>query len=192
MEPSEDLTLLAYEADQLRQQGRLREAFHIALEGIRAGVCESELFYVASRIALELGNAQKAWQLVNRLLAIDPGHINGWILFGRIHAARDDSVRVGYAKERSRELFSALYEHDLVCGNDDPEYPARPKTAKISDHDTYFNTLTFADLCVKQGHLTKALEIYRDLLEQDPANQDLRRTVEELTRKLSASDQAKN
>lgn len=52
-------------------------------------------------------------------------------------------------------------------------------------NDPQFCTATLARLYAKQGHLRKAVEIYRNLLQREPNGAELAAELEEIEEKLS-------
>lgn len=48
-----------------------------------------------------------------------------------------------------------------------------------------FYTESMAQLCARQGHLEKSAEIYRHLLEKEPAREDLKQALEDIEARLS-------
>jgi tetratricopeptide (TPR) repeat protein len=181
--------LSPFEIDQLSKSGSVREALNLALKEIRAGSRESDLFYLAARLAFEIEDLGKSEQLVKHLLALDPEHLSGWVLFGRIHRMRGDLARSNYAFQRAQELFPALSEYDLL---DDLKAQEMPRTGLSSGMATIsreiFETETYADICVKQGYFNKALKIYTDLREKFPDNAGIQRKIEETKKKMGRND----
>lgn len=190
MEIDDKPTSIAYEIDQIGRNGRLREALDQALQAIRHGLYENDLFFVAADIAFQLGDLDKAAQLIDRLLARDPEHINGWILFGQIHGQRKDIARADYGRLQAESLFPGLREIDINYDTIEEQTPANSETEqrRSSNQRIDFDTMTFAEICAKQGYHNKALKIYYDLLEKDPQNEDLKKRIEELNKRLNKND----
>ena len=181
---------ITYDIDQIGKNGKLQEALDRALQAIRQGLYEDDLFFVAAHMAYQLGDLDKAAQLTDRLLARDPEHINGWILFGQIHGHREDIARANYGRLQAESLFPGLKEIDFV-GNAVEEQDTAfngTKQKPLSGQQIDFETMTFAEICAEQGYYNKALKIYYDLLEKDPGNEDLERRIEELKKRLNKDD----
>ncbi len=177
--------LSPFDIDQLAKAGDRLDALNFALHEIREGAHDTQLFYTAASIAYELGDHQKSEQLVKLLLAADPEHINGWLLFGRIERRKGDMARAQYARNRAEEIFPALTEFNLLDGLKEPVEPVEPAAGNgvIS-----FETRTFADICIKQGYYNKALKIYNDLKGKHPEDLEISQKIEEIKRKMGKND----
>lgn len=190
MENNEKKASTAYDVDQIAKNGMLQEALDQALQAIRQGLHEDDLYMVAAGLAFQLGDLDKAAQLIDRLLASDPEHINGWILFGQIHRQKQDITRADYGRLQAESLFPGLSEIDFdgnAAGEKVTAFNA-VEPAASSEQRIDFDTMTFAEICAEQGYYNKALKIYYDLLEKDPQNMDLKRRIEELNKRLNKND----
>ena len=179
-----------YEIDRLGINGELQKALDIALEQIRNGSHNSDLYYIGARIAFDLCNIPKAEQLTNLLLAAEPEHINGWILYGKINSLKGDRHRSEYGIKRAEEIFPGL-AHVNILRELQKQQPAKKPMEKIEPQpvdEESFNTATFAEICVKQGYLNKALKIYIDMRTKNPANLDIDKRIEEIKRKIEKND----
>jgi tetratricopeptide (TPR) repeat protein len=179
-----------YDIDHIGNNGELQRALDIALEQIRNGSHDSNLYFVAAKIAFDLQNLPKAEQLIKLLLASDPDHINGWILYGNINAQKGDNHRSAYGLKRAEEIFPGLAQINIVRELSRPQPPK--KIEEMADRhaisETSFDTATFAEICVKQGYLTRALKIYKDLKSKSPGNIDFEHRIEEIKRKIEKND----
>jgi hypothetical protein len=52
-------------------------------------------------------------------------------------------------------------------------------------------TKTLAEVYLSQGDSRKALEIYREILKREPSNSEIRRAIEDLTRKMARSSKTR-
>jgi tetratricopeptide (TPR) repeat protein len=177
--------LSPFDIDQLSKAGDMRDALNFALHEIREGSRDPQLFYLAAGLAYELGDVLKSEQLVKLLLAADPDHINGWLLFGKIHKRKGDAARSAYALARAQEIFPALAEFNLLTNIIEGKEPEVNSTAAgvIS-----FETRTFADICIKQGYFNKALKIYTELREKHPNDPEIGQKIEEIKRKMGKNE----
>jgi len=187
MNRDENNSLTPFDIDQLGRTGSLREALNLALKEIRAGSRETDLFYMAARMAFELDDLAKSEQLLKHLLTLDPEHLNGWVLYGKVHYKKGDLARSNYGLRKAEEIFPALADQDLLGD------PLRAETMKAAKEKRgigkeIFETETYADICVKQGYLNKALKIYSDLKEQFPDNPGLGRKIDDLKKKMGRHD----
>jgi len=180
----------AYEIDEIGKRGRIQDALSLALESIRNGVSDSDLFLIGADLAYRLGDLDKASQLINGLLARDPDHINGWILFGRIHLAKGDLVRSDHGRLMAESIFPSIRSVDYEGNGSRQESAENEPTAELrsSGEEISFDTMTFAEICTRQGYYNKALKIYHDLLKKKPHDPELKRRIEDLTKRLNNND----
>ena len=172
--------------ENIAHAGQLREALKIALSSIRAGIYEEDLLYIAADIANKLGDLNKAEQLVRKLLEINPNSLSGWTLFGDIESRLSEineanrgfynAAVISVVNKKPRRTPLSLSEEKLV-GN-----------SKKSSPDVSFDTVTFAEICTKQGYYHKALKIYHDLLLKDPESEDLKERIKDLEKRLGNND----
>ncbi len=184
----EDLT--AYGIDEMGRRGMMREALNLALEAVQKGEDNSDLYFVAADLAYQLRDLDKAAFLINRLLIRDPEHVNGWVLFGRIFAAKNDVVRAGYGRSQAESLFPALAGTGILDGlpSTSETGPKARRSRSLSAEELDFETMTFAEICADQGYYNKALKIYSDLLEKNPGNEEIQSRIAELKRRLDRVD----
>jgi tetratricopeptide (TPR) repeat protein len=176
----------SYEIDQVGRKGEVQDAFGLALDAIRVGACDDELFFVAASLAYRLGDLDKAGQLVNMLLARDPDHVNGWVLFGQIHEDRSDAVRAEFGRASAQSLFPAVGgdENSSLELTDESGGDERAPEGLADEEEISFDTMTFAEICTRQGYYNKALKIYHDLQKKRPHDSELKRRIEDLTKRL--------
>jgi tetratricopeptide (TPR) repeat protein len=182
-------SLSPFEIDHVGKTGTSREALNLALAGIRAGTRDGDLYYVAANLAFDLGELSKSEQLVRLLLAFDPEHLNGWVLFGKIYQQKGDLARSNYGLNRAMELFPALAEHNLLGDIMKSNPPKSGQSAgRAGENKEIFETETYADICVKQGYFNKALKIYTQLKERFPENGGIAQKLDELSKKMARHD----
>lgn len=186
MDKNSESILSAYEIDEIGKRGKVRDALSLALEAIRNGVQDDDLYVIGASLAYQLGDLEKAGQLINALLTRDPDHVNGWILFGKIHYAKGDIIRAAQGRFMAENLFPAIRDIEIAAEELPPPLVSSGTVSKneISGEDISFDTMTFAEICTRQGYYNKALKIYHDLLKKNPHDPELKRRIEDLTKRL--------
>jgi tetratricopeptide (TPR) repeat protein len=187
MTQSDNKFLSPFEIDQLGKGGDLRDALNFALHEIREGSRDVQLYFLAATLAYDLGDIQKSEQLVRLLLSADSEHINGWLLFGKIHQRKGDVARSAYGLSRAEEIFPALAEFNMLSGLKTPK-PTGAAENEAAGEIITFETRTFADICVKQGYYNKALKIYSELQEKRPDDPEIGRKIDEIKKKMGKND----
>jgi len=190
MKQNDDTKTSAYDIDLISRRGNLRHALDMALEAIKKGVAETDLFFIAADVAFQLGDLDKAEQLANALLVMDPEHLKGWVLFGEIYAKKNDIIRAGHARQMAVNLFPALAEADkensdfFSMDNNNIKITGPDKKAEKLD----FDTITYADICASQGYFNKALKIYQDHLKKNPDDEELKKKIADIEKRLVKND----
>jgi tetratricopeptide (TPR) repeat protein len=96
------------------------------------------------------------------------------------------SEPVGYDEKIDEEAEEDIYElseadivHDEEKASETDVEPAAASAAEVtsSDHHDPLSTLTLAELYERQGFVAKALDIYRTILADDPANVQLQTKI---------------
>jgi len=190
MKQNNDTKMSAYDIDLISRRGNLRQALTLALEAIKKGVVETDLFFIAADMAFQLGDLDKAEQLTNTLLVMDPEHLKGWVLFGEIYSNRNDIIRASHARQMAMTLFPALTGADKESSDffsmdiKDIKVTGRDRPAEKLD----FDTITYADICASQGYFNKALKIYQDHLKKSPDDEELKKKIADIEKRLVKND----
>jgi tetratricopeptide (TPR) repeat protein len=186
MDENNNKKLSSFDIDEISKRGNLRHALDLALEAIKEGVFETDLYLVAADMAFRLGDLDKAEQLTNRLLVLDPEHVKGWLLFGEIYTKKNDIIRAGHTRQMAETLFPALAKVDVESERssdeencDDGDKKDRPPREGLS-----FDTITYADICARQGYYNKALKIYQDHLKKNPDNEELKKKIADIEKRI--------
>jgi len=184
------IKMSAFDIDMIAKRGGLREALDLALNAIRSGIFESDLFFISAEMAYQLGDLDKAEQLINKLLAFDPEHVRGWTLFGEIMTKKNEIIKANYAYQMAEDLFPAIasFNRKIVEAADKERAIDRKAEKDKPAKALNIETKTFADICVKQGYYNKALKIYHDLLEENPESVELKKRIAEIEKRLGRND----
>lgn len=173
----------AFDIEEISKRGNLKDTLDLLLEAIRTRGFESDLYFAAANMAFRLGDLRKAEQLAGRLLEFDPEHSGAWMLYGEITGKISSIIRPG---ARFNVLSAADSDSDGLPG---------PDLGKIESKDVDmsrdgqkesldFDTITYADICARQGYYNKALKIYQDHLKRNPDNEELRKKIESIRKRL--------
>jgi len=180
----------AFDIDLISRRGNLRQALDLALEAIKKGVLETDLYFIAADMAFQLGDLDKAEQLANTLLVLDPEHVKGWVLFGDIYTRKNDIIRANHARQMALTLFPGL---GGFSGEEDDFFKMDINKVKIvinrkPEEKISFDTITYADICARQGYYNKALKIYHDHLKRNPDDSELKKKIADIEKRLVKKD----
>jgi tetratricopeptide (TPR) repeat protein len=153
------------------RQGRLDEAKELLqeLEEPLAGL--SPIYVSLGQLCLEKGRQEEARTYYRKFMALNP-----------------DSPKTADISRRLREievLYKTEADGEATAGGAEEESPDVPDD---------FQTVTLAELYIRQGHLEQAIEVLEAILRKDPrqekAAEKLREVREIIGRKADAGDNA--
>jgi tetratricopeptide (TPR) repeat protein len=135
-----------------------------------------------ARVRAQQGERTRALELVQRVLALKPddafaGQLLAALQKGAPAAAAPTPVPV--AELRPAEAVAAAASPTVSEPGAEVVAPAPAEEQPIS-------TATIAEIYIRQGFLQRALKVYRDLLEADPHNEEIRQKLVALKRQLEA------
>ncbi|HXV22047.1 MAG TPA: tetratricopeptide repeat protein [Desulfuromonadales bacterium] len=183
-------------AESYRQMGLLDDALEVATKGVKALPSFSPGYSILGRIQVQLGNVDAAAAAFERALLIDPenllslkglarvrmqqgGQVEALRLVRRAVALKpDDNV----AQKMLAALVSSAATPDLAT-------PLRP-VAAVHSHADPISTPTIAEIYIRQGFLGRAMKVYRDLLQADPHNEEIRQKLVELKLRIETQKSA--
>jgi tetratricopeptide (TPR) repeat protein len=174
-----------------------------ALEHVTRAIPEDiDALKILAHLYAEKGDDESAVRTYRTLLEFKPEDAESAtqlqaLLDGGEHVVRtyvdddlditDFPVRAGHETELDAEVdeeeIHELQESDIVY--DEPLEPAtvaadqETPSPVFEQHDP-LSTVTLAELYVQQGFNAKALDIYRTILDADPANESIRAKISEL------------
>lgn len=191
LEENPDSLVFAPLADAFRRQGNLKEALDVCKKGLQKHSSYTLAQVVLGRILREQGKINEAADEFKTVLEIDPDNLLAHNLLGYIYLEKKDfqAAIEEYQKvltlnpddeEAQKELKVAIEKaagenRGLQTGLK-VESPLEPKVSTAKESTA---TLTLAELYLKQGHFDKAIEVFRELLANDPQNLMLRQKLTE-------------
>lgn len=172
--------------DSISRRGVLRDALDLALEAIKNGSLEADLYFFAADMAFRTGDILKAEQLLHRLLALDPEHVKGWTLFGEINKRKNNIIETCCDHHMTEVLIPDLTTQDIETSNFLKKMDNENKNGKIEGpkEKLNFDTITYADICARQGYYNKALKIYQDHLRKNPHDEGLKKKIADIEKRL--------
>jgi hypothetical protein len=137
---------------------------------------------------LEEDEGETSWESRDQVATDGPAHMD-------IPGAPADLKSV----EEDDRYMGELIRQEMVEQESDPDIPcvdAFPVEAPFaglgetsSHEEKEFTTRTLGDLYAEQGHTDKALEVYENLLREDPENQEIALKIQELRSQLASSEE---
>lgn len=169
------------------REGELQNSIEVIRLGIKQDQYNKELFFYGGEIALKLGNEDEAITFFREALALDPGYIEAALSLNKYFIQREKYEDV-------LELINALDSHDV----EEPKFlwDAAIAFHKIEEYSlasnkyesayTFFkdNILFLTDygyFLMEEGKSAKATEIFKQLVKDDPTNEEYLDLLERLS-----------
>lgn len=169
------------------QEGELENSFEVVQQGIRQDEFNKELFFYGGELAAKLHKEEQAIKLFREALALDPGFTQAALALNKLFLERNEFEHV-------IELIHLLEDQDEV----EPQFhwDAAVAYQKLEEYshalDKYENAYTFFKendsfltdygyFLIEEGKNERAAEIFKQLLKQDPTNEEYLDLLERLT-----------
>lgn len=135
---------------------------------------------IACRSCLGMGNMEEAKSFLSRLDDVNDELSRLFKNFGDVYMQQGDEgqARGFYKKSAALSPNDVAHADALSPVDDDPEDEDTPE--RPLDLGTDFQTLTMADLYIRQGHHEGAREILAAILARDPNHKEARQQLEEV------------
>lgn len=191
LEEDSDSFVFAALADAYRKQGRLKEAYDVCKKGLEKNPSYTSGRVVLGRVYHEQGKAEDAAAEFKKVLDFDPENLMAHSMMGSIlmekndyQAAIEEYQKILSLNPDDEEIQKFLRQAiEKAAGETKRPKTAKkesPPTEKKSGRKESTATLTLAELYFKQGHFDKAIEVYQELLANDPQNLMLRQKLSEV------------
>lgn len=192
-------------ADAYRKQGNLQEALSVCKKGLEKHPSNTSARVVLGRIFKEQGKIEDAASEFRKVLEVDPENLMAHSSLGAIfmdkndyQAAIEEYQKILTLNPDDEETQSSLKQAIERAAGDHksekvPKKEPSPGVEKKPSSKESTATLTIAELYLKQGHFDKTIEVYQELLADDPQNLMLRQKLAEVVdrqQKESASGTA--
>jgi tetratricopeptide (TPR) repeat protein len=175
-------------SDAYRRAGRLDEALEVALAGVQALPWFCPGFVVLGRAHFVLGNLNEALRAFNKALILDGESLTALKGLAGVFCRKNQLQPARQVLERARKLYpdNSSIRHMLSRmqapgGEEEPE-------AEPADVEQPIATVTIAELFVKQGLLSQACQVFRDILQAEPENETVRQRLAALEREQAGDD----
>ena len=186
-------TIFVSLSEAYRKMGMLSEACNIAENGLASlpDYCPGHV--VLARIRCQQGDLRASEVSFVRALEIDPQSLAALVGFSRICLLQERHAEARSLLLKARELSPAdpvinklllslpeEVERLPPASSDIKRAEVDAEASSVQSVEEPVETVTLAELYLKQGLADKALGIYRNLLARDPDNLELRRRIRDL------------
>lgn len=178
LEKDPNSTIFVSLSEAYRKLGCLDDARQIIEEGLDRHPDFSPAYVVLARILCQQSLYEESRSAFSKALEYDENSLAGLVGFARLSVLMDEVEQARNLLLKARSLSPA----DPVINkflNSLPPVPEKPEETPQKEEvvSTPLISETLADLYLKQGLPDKALEIFRELLRNNPDNLELRRRI---------------
>lgn len=183
-------------AESYRQLGLLDDALEVATRGVQVLPSFSPGYSILGRIQAQRGDREAAAAAFDRALLIDPENLLSLKGLARVRMQQGDRpqalklLRRAVALKSDDAVAQKMLEA-LGASATAPEANLRPQAvgaATSSPSNNPISTPTIAEIYVRQGFLGRAMKVYRDLLQADPHNDEIRQKLVELKQRIETQN----
>ena len=195
LEENSDSLAFAPLADAYRKQGNLEEALRVCKKGLEKHPAYTSARVVLGRIYQDKTNIDDAAAEFKKVLELDPENLMAHSLLGSIfmgkkdfQAAIEEYQKILTLNPDDEETQSSLKHAIEKAAGEQKNTKSNTKKEEVtaerkSQAKESTASLTIAELYSKQGHYDKAIEIFQELLADDPQNLMLRQKLSEVVEK---------
>ncbi|MEZ4484936.1 MAG: tetratricopeptide repeat protein [Syntrophotaleaceae bacterium] len=168
-------------SDAYRQLNKLDEALEVAQQGVRGLPWFSPGHVVLGQVLMARGDASAALGCFNQALTLDGESLAAFKGLAAIYCQKGQVDLARQVLERAQQIHpgNSSLRHMMSRLPTTAEAPAAPQPEEAETGDAHpsdapIATTTIAELFVKQGLLSQACQVYRDILQADPENNQIR------------------
>lgn len=180
-------------SDAYRQLGKLDEALEIAQKGVQGLPWFSPGHVVLGQVLMARGDASAALGCFNQALTLDGESLAAFKGLAAIYFQKGQVDLARQVLERAQQIHpgNSSLGHMMSRLPAAVEKTVAAESQVVEGEDEQSSeapiaTTTIAELFVKQGLLSQACQVYRDILQADPANGQVRNKLTELEGRLSS------
>ncbi|HEY7746110.1 MAG TPA: tetratricopeptide repeat protein [Desulfuromonadales bacterium] len=184
-------------AESYRQMGLLDEALDVATKGVKALPSFSPGYAILGRIQIQLGNVNAAASAFERALLIDPENLMSLKGLARVRMQQGGQAEALKLVRRAVAIKpdDTVAQKMLAALGASPATPVAAASSLPVAADSFsqadpISTPTIAEIYIRQGFLGRAMKVYRDLLQADPHNEEIRQKLVELKHRMEAHKSA--
>ncbi len=197
-------TVFVQLSETYRQLGMLDDALSIASKGTDTLPRFSDGFAVLGRIQVQRGDIQEARGAYERALELEPRNLAALKGLAALLGKQGETARAAELLRQAAEikpddptvqkLLAALPRQapqpiakaatSQSASPPRPSVPEASSTAAGARGGEPISTVTIAELYIRQGFPKRALKVYRDLLQADPHNEEIRQKLVDLKQQI--------
>lgn len=179
-------SLYLYLAKAYEREEDLQRCFDIIKEGIRLDDFNKDLFYYGGKIALKLGKEEEAERLLREAIALDPGFTEAVLTLNKLFLLQEryeEILELAEQVELINEVEPQLLWDEAVAHHHLENYSKALNKYQLAY--TYFKNhqeflKDYGYFLIEEGKSVEAVEIFIELLKNDPSNIEYQELVDRL------------
>lgn len=179
-------SLYLYLAKAYELEHEFKMSFETIQEGIKQDEFNKELFFNGGRMALKLGNVEQAIEYFREALALDPGFIEAALELNKVFLQQEkyhDVIELVQILEKNEvEEPHLLWDAALAYQKNENYDLALDKYESaytfFKENETFLTDYGY--FLMEEGKSTKAAEVFKQLLKNDPTNEEYLDLLERL------------
>jgi tetratricopeptide (TPR) repeat protein len=179
-------SLYLYLAKAYEHEGLLNDSYEHAKLGLKIDPFNKDLLLYAGKIALKLGEREEAEQHLKKAISIDPGFSEAVLSLTKIylHDGRYEEVVECIEEVMNSGEYDPQFEWDLAYAKNKLEQYTDALKHYRQAYTFFKDNIDFLEefgfFLLEEGAHEEAKEIFRKILEQDPANVEIQEMVMKL------------
>jgi tetratricopeptide (TPR) repeat protein len=178
--------LYLYLAKAYEQEGELEESLKAVRLGIKDDDFNKDLYFYGGKIALKLGNETEAEKLLRESLVVDPGFTEAALTLNKLFFKQEKYEEVlditQYLETNDEEEPQLIWDAAIALQKTENYLEALNKYERAY---TFFKNNTdfledYGYFLMEEGKSTEAAEIFKELLSNDPSNEEYLSLLERL------------
>ncbi len=179
-------------SDAYRRAGMPAEAVRVALQGVKALPWFCPGYVALGRAHYKNGNLGEALRAFNKALILDGESLTALKGLARVYLSKNLLGPARQVLERANQLCpeNSSVRH-MLSQLQSPEKEVEFETeqeAEPSVAEPPIATVTIAELFVRQGLFSQACQVYRDILQIEPENEEVRQKLSALEWELAGEE----
>jgi len=183
-------------AETYRQLGLLEDALEVANKGVQLLPQFSPGYTVLGRIQSQRGDLAAAVAAFEKALLLDPENMTSLKGLAKVRMLRGERAQAEQLLQRAtalkpddavvQKMLAALGPTTVSAPEPPPPAEAESEAEPLSADGDPISTATIAEIYIRQGFFGRAMKVYRDLLQVDPHNEEIRSKLVELKQRIES------
>lgn len=193
-EQEPDSRLFAPLADSYRKSGDVDKAIEICEKGLESYPTYASAHVILGKCFYDKGATDRAKEEFLKVIELDPENMVALKFMGGIFLAEDKRAEATEYFKKLLAIDPMNEEGNRVLKEIEKEFQIREinladgVSIKDADRPKDLATMTLAGIYAAQGYYNRALKIYRNILQKEPGNNEVKKMVDKLQSIMESTD----